>query len=185
MIERENKPYTIKIGTSDFKKLVTESTVFVDKTLLIKGILQDAFDVLLITRPRRWGKTLNMSMLQYFFNIPVQEDGRVDEEERNKRQTLFSKMKIGACSDIMAQYLGQYPAIFVCFKDIKGLTYEEIETGIRNLIHKLYVAHEYLLQSNKISETKKEDFRKKFQEYYRKFVQRDYATFKKSNDKPG
>ncbi|HQS84630.1 MAG TPA: AAA family ATPase [Alphaproteobacteria bacterium] len=55
------------MGTSDFKKLVTESTVFVDKTVLIKNIIEDAFDVLLITRPRRWVKTLNMSMLQYFF----------------------------------------------------------------------------------------------------------------------
>ncbi|OYZ36602.1 MAG: hypothetical protein B7Y25_06925 [Alphaproteobacteria bacterium 16-39-46] len=69
-------------------------------------------------------------------------------------------MKIGEDQKIMSEYFGQYPVIFVCFKDIKGLTYEELEMGIRNLIHKLYVAHEYLLQSTKIRETKKEDFRK-------------------------
>ncbi|HQS84106.1 MAG: hypothetical protein B7Y25_04090 [Alphaproteobacteria bacterium 16-39-46] len=149
-----------EIGSSNFEEFATsQSAIFVDKTLFIEAIVNSQ-KVNLITRPRRWGKTLNMSMLQYFFNIPVQEDGRVDEEERARRHVIFSKMKIGYCPDILAEYQGQYPTIFVCFKDIKGLTYEEIETGIRNLIHKLYVAHEYLLQSKKISETKKEDFRK-------------------------
>ena len=149
-----------EIGSSNFEEFATsQSAIFVDKTLFIEAIVNSQ-KVNLITRPRRWGKTLNMSMLQYFFNIPVQEDGSVDDEERIKRQILFSKMKIGACPDILAEYQGQYPAIFVCFKDIKGLTYEEIETGIRNLIHKLYVSHRYLLHSPKIDDIQKEDFRK-------------------------
>ncbi|MBS0185814.1 MAG: AAA family ATPase [Proteobacteria bacterium] len=101
-----------------------------------------------------------MSMLQYFFTIPVKEDGSIHLEEREKRYTIFEKMKIGAHKEILDKYLGQYPVIFACFKDIKGLTYDELEMGIRDVIYKLYISHEYLLQSKKLSDIKKEHFRK-------------------------
>ncbi len=160
MTELQNETYTINIGTSDFKTLVTESTLFVDKTLLIKNIVEDACNVLLITRPRRWGKTLNMSMLQYFFTIPVKEDSSIDEKERSKRNDLFSKMKIGAYPTILQKHIGKMPTIFVSFKGIKGATYEIIEGALRNVIYKAYTTHKYLLQSQKLDDIQKNLFKK-------------------------
>ncbi|HQS84292.1 MAG: hypothetical protein B7Y25_01360 [Alphaproteobacteria bacterium 16-39-46] len=160
MTEIQNKTYTIKIGTSDFKTLVTESTLFVDKTLLIKSVMADAYDVLLITRPRRWGKTLNMTMLQYFFSIPVQKNGDTDEAEQLKKREIFSHLKIGADSDFLEKYLGKIPTIFISFKGIKGGTYETIEKGVKDLIYRLYATHEYLLHSDNLSKRQKTLFSK-------------------------
>ena len=160
MTEFQNKTYTIKIGTDDFKKLITESTLYVDKTLLIKTIIEDAYDVLLITRPRRWGKTLNMTMLQYFFGIPVKSNGDIDDEEQSKRQNIFSHLKIGEYPDILQRYLGKFPVISVSFKEIKGESFEMIEMKVRDLIYGLYTRHEYLLQSAKLSEWQKDLFKK-------------------------
>ncbi|MBS0185561.1 MAG: AAA family ATPase [Proteobacteria bacterium] len=70
MIELRNKTYTINIGTDKFKELATGTDLFVDKTSFISALLGGGYKVTLITRPRRWGKTLNMSMLQYFFFYP-------------------------------------------------------------------------------------------------------------------
>ena len=169
MIELQNKTYTINIGTDDFKELATGTDLFVDKTSFIGALLRGGYKVTLITRPRRWGKTLNMSMLQYFFNIPVQEDGRIDEEERSKRRQIFSQLKIGTQQEIMEGYFGQYPAIFISFKDIKGLVYEDLETGVRDLIYKLYVAHRYLLRSDRLDDIQKE--------YFRKFITKQFDLF--------
>ena len=160
MTKLQNKIYTIKIGTDDFKKLITESTLYIDKTLLLKTIIEDAYDVLLITRPRRWGKTLNMTMLQYFFTIPVKPNGEIDDEERSKRSGIFSKLKIGEHPDILKNYLGKFPAIFISFKEIKGKDYETIEMKVRELIYELYAKHEYLLLSDKLSEGQKTRFKK-------------------------
>lgn len=88
--ERQNMVnYTINIGTSDFRELATNNALFVDKTSLIQTVLTNGYKVTLITRPRRWGKTRNMTMLQYFFTIPVKGDGRIDEKEKSRRQKLF------------------------------------------------------------------------------------------------
>ncbi|MBS0185223.1 MAG: AAA family ATPase, partial [Proteobacteria bacterium] len=160
MTELQNKTYTINIGTDDFKKMVTSNTLFVDKTSFIPALLGSGYHVTLITRPRRWGKTLNMTMLQYFFNIPVQEDGRIDEEERSKRYQIFSQLNIGTQKEIIEGYLGQYPTLFISFKDIKGLTYEDLEIELRNLIYKLYASHRYLLESDRLDDIQKEYFRK-------------------------
>ncbi|HQS85117.1 MAG TPA: AAA family ATPase, partial [Alphaproteobacteria bacterium] len=160
MTMTQNKTYTIKIGTDDFKKLITESTLYVDKTILLKTIIEDAYDVLLVTRPRRWGKTLNMTMLQYFFGIPVKSNGEIDEEEQSKRQDIFSQLKIGDHPDILENYLGKFPVIFVSFKEIKGKDYETIEVGVRDLIYELFTRHKYLLQSEKLDDIQKKRFNK-------------------------
>ncbi|HQS84081.1 MAG: hypothetical protein B7Y25_03640 [Alphaproteobacteria bacterium 16-39-46] len=160
MTELQNKTYTIKIGTDDFKKLITESTLYVDKTILLQTLIEDAYDVLLITRPRRWGKTLNMTMLQYFFGIPVNSRGEIDEEEQTKRHDNFSKLKIGKHPDILQKYLGKFPVIFVSFKEIKGDVYETIEMKVKELIYGLYETHKYLLQSDKLDDIQKTLFKK-------------------------
>ena len=99
-------------------------------------------------------------MLQYFFGIPVKEDGTIDEEEKSTRREIFSRLKIGAHPDIMQEYLGKIPTIFVSFKEIKGGTYETIEMGVRDLIYRLYTTHNYLLHSDKLDDIQKTLFRK-------------------------
>ncbi|HQS83457.1 MAG: hypothetical protein B7Y25_01745 [Alphaproteobacteria bacterium 16-39-46] len=69
MAEFQNKTYTINIGTDNFKEMATGNDLFVDKTSFVSALLGGGYKVTLITRPRRWGKTLNMTMLQYFFGI--------------------------------------------------------------------------------------------------------------------
>ncbi len=119
MTALQNKTYTINIGVDDFKKMATSTTLFVDKTSFISTLLGSGYHVTLITRPRRWGKTLNMTMLQYFFGIPVKSNGEIDEEEQLKRRDIFSKLKIGEQLDILKGYCGKYPVIFISFKDTK------------------------------------------------------------------
>ena len=147
--------YKIELGGSNFEEFATNNLLLVDKTLLIQDIIDGGNKVLLITRPRRWGKTLNMSMLDYFFSIPVHDDASIDEEKHQEKINIFSRMNISAYADTMQKYCGQYPTIFVSFKDIKKSTYDAIKEGIRAVICQLYTTHEYLLQSQKLSEFNK------------------------------
>ena len=160
MAELQNKTYTINIGTDDFKEIATGNDLFVDKTSFISTLLGGGYKVTLITRPRRWGKTLNMTMLQYFFGIPVKSNGEIDDEERSKRQTIFSQLKIGDRPDILENYLGKFPVIFVSFKELKGESFEIIEMKVRDLVYGLYAKHEYLLQSERLSNRQKVLFNK-------------------------
>src|SRR5204863_319388 len=104
----------VSTGSSDFKKLIAGG-IFVDKTLLIKEIIEADCEAMLITRPRRWGKTTNMSMLKYFFS----------PEGDDENKSMFENLKIGKeYPDILNEYQGKYPVIFVSFKNIGGNSYE-------------------------------------------------------------
>jgi hypothetical protein len=114
----------IALGTSDFKKLrQSENSLYVDKSAFIKEILNDKSEVILITRPRRFGKTLNMSMLQYFFDIK--------DAEENRR--LFDGLAISKNSKLMKMQ-GQRPVIFISFKDCKADNWEKTKELITGLI---------------------------------------------------
>ena len=145
----------IAIGSSNFEAFIERNALLVDKTLLIQDLLDDSNDVMLINRPRRWGKTLNMSMIDYFFSIPVSTDGFINESKRQKKINIFSKMNISAYPYTMQKYCGQYPTIFVSFKDIKQSTYDAIKEGIRAVICQLYTNHKYLLKSPNLDEIDK------------------------------
>ena len=122
------------VGTDDFKKLLLNSDVFVDKSLLIKGLLEDSGEIILITRPRRWGKTLNMDMVRRFLEIeidaqgnplPVEQQnniklftgGEIDLKLATGRKKLLHKLKITDYPDIIAEYQGQFLhlRIYLCF----------------------------------------------------------------------
>lgn len=149
-----------EIGSSNFEEFANSKTaIFVDKTSFIEAAIRGK-KVLLITRPRRWGKTLNMSMLEYFFSIPVKADGSIDETEQKHRSKIFSIMSVGEHIGVIQQYLAKYPTIFISFKDIKGSSYDKIESAVRNLIYKLYASHKYLLVSNKLDYINKALFKK-------------------------
>ncbi|WP_160685505.1 AAA family ATPase [Clostridium sp. C2-6-12] len=138
----------IKIGISDFKKLIEGKNYFVDKSLLIKEFIENGADIILTPRPRRFGKTLNLSMLKYFFDI------RTKEETKD----LFKGLNIENEEEIM-KLQGEYPVIFITFKNQKHISYENFEDGIRVLLSDLYKEHIYLLDSDKLSEFDKEDFK--------------------------
>lgn len=135
------------IGTSDFQELIEGEYLFADKTLMIKDIVDDSSKVIVITRPRRFGKTLNLSMLYYFF-------GQNHSENKN----LFEGLNISKDAQFCRDHQEQYPVIFISFKDIKETTYTKSYTGIVELIRKLYANNTYLLEGDVLLESEKRIF---------------------------
>ena len=123
----------LAIGVSDFKKIIEGDFYYFDKTKLIEEIINDGSEVKLFTRPRRFGKTLNMSMLKYFFDI--------ENDEENKK--LFKDLYIEKTDAFKEQ--GQYPVIFLSLKDLKASTWEEMEKDIKSTISRIFLDHRYLL----------------------------------------
>lgn len=124
----------IGIGVEDFNEVIKENCYYIDKTKWIGEILEDKSKIKLFTRPRRFGKTLNMSMLKYFFNV--------ENKEENKK--LFSGLDIEK-SEYMSEQ-GQYPVIFISLKSIKAKTWEEAIQEIRLLVLELFSEYKYLLE---------------------------------------
>ncbi|WP_425360119.1 AAA family ATPase [Candidatus Tisiphia endosymbiont of Ceraclea dissimilis] len=89
IVKDNNKPPRMRVGTDEFYDLLINSDVFVDKSLMVKELLEDSGKVILITRPRRWGKSLNMNMLHKFFEIEVDERGKPLPEEDRVNSKLF------------------------------------------------------------------------------------------------
>lgn len=146
MINSNNREQ-LPIGISDFKKLILGKYQFADKTNFIKDIINDGNEVILITRPRRFGKTLNLSMLYYFLqqNFPPE-------------QNLFEKLVISQDYDFCQKHQNKYPVIFISFKDIKKGNFEQSYSKIVSLISKLYKEHRYLLEENLLYSDEKEVF---------------------------
>ena len=151
----------IRVGTDNFAKLLLKSDVFVDKSLFIKEFLEDGGDVVLITRPRRWGKSMNMDMLARFFAIEVDEQGTPLPEEERFNRKLFAggevdlglgtgqkkqlkPLKISEHNEIMAGYQGQFPVISIGLKSVEGSSYEEIVEALKTQVMNLYAKHRYL-----------------------------------------
>ena len=122
----------IPIGLSDFKELIEEDFYYFDKTKFIDEIVKDGAKVKLFTRPRRFGKTLNMSMLKYFFDIK-----KADENKK-----LFKDLYIEKTESFKEQ--GQYPVIFLSLKDLKATTWEEMEKDIKSTVTSLFLEYEDL-----------------------------------------
>ena len=122
----------LAIGIDDFRKIIKEDCYYVDKTKFMEAVLEDASNVKLFTRPRRFGKTLNMSMLKYFFDVR-------DSEENRK---LFNGLDIEKSKYINEQ--GKYPTILISLKSIKYETWEESLEQLRSLLSNLYNEFEYI-----------------------------------------
>lgn len=136
------------IGIEDFKKLRDGGYHFVDKTTFIKDLLDFHADVTLITRPRRFGKTLTLSMLDYFFSI---------EKEKESRG-LFTGLAIDRAGASYREKQGQYPVLFLSLKDIKQLTWADMLNLLKKIIGNYFVDHEYLVESSAIPSLLKEQF---------------------------
>ncbi|BFD46153.1 MAG: AAA family ATPase [Rickettsia endosymbiont of Sergentomyia squamirostris] len=148
----------MRVGDDDFKSLLFNSDIFVDKSLLVKEIIEDSGSVILITRPRRWGKSLNMDMIKKFFEIEVDERGKPLPQEKRVNHKLFTggivdlgfdenkelqPLKIADVVRSMKRQ-GQFPVISISFKDVKGSNYQDVESGIKNQVTKLFGKHRYL-----------------------------------------
>ena len=136
----------LAIGLSDFKELIEEDFYYFDKTNFIEEVIKDGAKVKLFTRPRRFGKTLNMSMLKYFFDI----------EKREENRKLFKDLYIEKTESFKEQ--GQYPVIFLSLKDLKATTWKEMEKGIKSTVARLFLEYEDLY--NELGEFDKPIFKK-------------------------
>lgn len=135
----------IGIGISDFKMLRRRDNYFIDKTLYIKDIIDNQSGVVLITRPRRFGKTLNMSMLKYYFDC---------KQKDNKE--LFEGLKIMEQGEKYTSKLGYYPVIYITLKDVQDTNYQNMLLYMKTAILDMYQEHMYLLDSDKIYPFEKE-----------------------------
>lgn len=133
----ENSMKQLLLGVSDFKKTIENNGFYVDKTLLIKELIDNGAEVTLIPRPRRFGKTINMSMLHYFFEAPL------DGQEEN--QSLFDGLKISKEDKKYLDYRGKYPVIFLSFKDVKEDTWEECFLSVQGMLSEEFIRHKYIL----------------------------------------
>ena len=139
----------IPIGVEDFKELVNKGYYFVDKTLMIKDIIDIKSSVNLFTRPRRFGKTLNMSMIQRYF-----------EKTEEDNSYLFEGLNISKAGDKYKEYQGQYPVITLSLKSMKQPSYEYAFITFKTMINREFIRHAYVLKSTEIPIKMKEEFEK-------------------------
>ena len=135
----------VPVGIEDFERIINEDYYYVDKTLLIEELLINRAPVTLFTRPRRFGKTLNMSMIKYFFDVK--------NKEENKK--LFENLKISN-SEYMSEQ-GKYPVIFISLKDLKEDTWEECIESIKDIMHKIFNEYSFLREKLNIVEKRQFD----------------------------
>lgn len=140
-----SKPLKLPVGIENFKEIRTEGFYYVDKTKLIKQLLEQWGKVNLFTRPRRFGKTLNMSMLQCFFEIGTDP-------------ALFDGLFISQNKDLCETYLGKFPVIFLSLKNVDGLTFEEARYHLSELIGMEAERFQFLLDSDRLSDNDKKKY---------------------------
>lgn len=132
----------LPLGMENFEKLMQEEFYYIDKTDLIIELLRNWAEVTLFTRPRRFGKTLNMSMLKSFFSI-------------HSDQTLFEGLKITEETELCEKYMGKFPVIFISLKGIEALTYEDAFHAAVQTINRAASEVDYLEKSNVLSDADK------------------------------
>lgn len=140
----------LPVGISDFRKIIELGYEFIDKSLFIEDIINDA-EVVLITRPRRFGKTLQLSMLKYFFS-------NAEEDKSNKR--LFENLYISNSKPQILSHFGKYPVVFLSLKDIKEDNFIVFQESFTRLISKLYSEHAYILTGSILQDAEKNIYEK-------------------------
>ena len=133
----------LPIGIDDFEMLITRDYYYIDKTLLIKDLIDNKSSVNLFTRPRRFGKTLNMSMLQYFFE---DERNRIDESKKDNSH-LFKNLNIMKAGEKYTKCMGQYPVINLSLKSAKQPNFELAYISLKRRIAEEYRRHDFILNN--------------------------------------
>ncbi|MCP5107294.1 MAG: AAA family ATPase, partial [bacterium] len=169
--EVENKKMKkLPVGISDFKIIIEGNYCYVDKTLFIKEILDRGDAIILIPRPRRFGKTLNLSMLKYFYDCmpdtlspgsepPAKRNGTPDHSNKHLFDSL-AIMRAGSEYRECLDKMGKHPVIFLSFRDIKELDWESCFSKTKQLIQDEYSKHYYLLKSKELIPPEKEYFKR-------------------------
>ena len=139
----------LNLGNSDFRNIIDNNNYFVDKSLLIEQVINTEKAVLLFPRPRRFGKTLNLSMLRYFFDKSMPEN-----------KNLYKDLKIWQTGDDIKRHCCKYPVIYMSFKDAKAETWDECRELLNSEIVNLYSEHDYLLENNVLKNHEKTKFNK-------------------------
>ena len=149
----------LPVGKSDFKQIIEEDFYYVDKTLFIKDVIDKGDTILLVPRPRRFGKTLNLSMLRYFYDCcPAGEETGPNTADSYKK--LFRSLAISKAGQPYLEKMGKYPVIFLTFKNVKNLEWETCLFKIKELIQEEYSRHDYLLESPKLKPHERDYFQK-------------------------
>ena len=143
----------ISIGVEDFKEIIDKDGYFVDKTLMIQELLESNAKVILFTRPRRFGKTLNQFMIRRFFEDEITEKG-----ERVDNGYLFDGLAITRCGEEIMQHQQRYPVIFMSLKSAKQDSYDMAYASLIDEISKEFKRHAYLLQGESLSPKEKQEF---------------------------
>ena len=137
----------LPVGIEDFEEMRKQDFYYVDKTGLIVDLLAGWGKVNLFTRPRRFGKTLNMSMLKCFFEIGTDK-------------SLFDGLRVSEEKELCEKYMGQYPVVFVSLKDVDGLTFEDAYDMLREIIRKECVRLQFLMDSDALTDAEKEPMKR-------------------------
>ena len=143
----------ISIGVEDFKEIIDKDGYFVDKTLMIKKLIESNAMVTLFTRPRRFGKTLNQFMIRRFFEDEITEEG-----EKVDNGYLFEGLKIAECGEEILKHQQQYPVIFLTLKSAKQPTYALAYMELKKRISEEYKRHRYILQGEILTADEKARF---------------------------
>ncbi len=136
----------LPMGIENFREMRTGGFYYVDKTGLIKTLLENPGKVSLFTRPRRFGKTLNMSMLKYFFEI-------------GSDTTIFDGLEIAGEKELCEKYMGKFPVISITLKGATGQNFEEARVMLRRIIGKEALRFQFLMQSDRLTETDRIQYR--------------------------
>lgn len=144
-----NHKIMMPVGISDFGEIRQEGSYYIDKTGLVEELLRTTgTKVTLFTRPRRFGKTLGMSMLAHFFDI-----------SENSRM-LFEDLKISENEELCKKWMNQYPTVFFSFKDVDGVDFSLAYKRLRGQLSDLFMKYDYLLESDRVNATDKKNFLK-------------------------
>ena len=152
-MNKQEKRKKISIGVEDFKEIIDKDGYFVDKTLMIKKLIESQAKVTLFTRPRRFGKTLNQFMIRRFF-----EDERTEKGEKVDNGYLFDGLKIAECGEEILKHQQQYPVIFMTLKSAKQPTYALAYMELKKRISEEYKRHRYILQRKILTADEKARF---------------------------
>ena len=152
----------LPIGIDNFEKIRENDYYYVDKTGMIKDLIMSGAEVTLFTRPRRFGKTLNMSMLKSFFSIDVPEEYLIKDSE--SRQKIFEGLKIADEEEICNKYMRKYPVIFLSMKEVSALEYAKARELIIFSVNEVARKNQYLLESEQLTDIDKEAYRRLLRE---------------------
>lgn len=137
----------VKIGKSDYKSFIEQNGYFVDKTLFIKEVIDNAYEVIVIPCPRRFGKTFNLSMLRYFFDISLKDTTALFEPYLIwKEETYYTKQQ------------GKYPVIHLSLKGGKANSFEKSQQDIYNILRQVYQENRWLLEKNVLAKDERDEF---------------------------